>query len=554
MLRYLLLLAFITTPLLILGQESDDGSTLLPDIDPQDIEVRGDFNARFPGLSRQPILGFNPKPRVFQLDPDRMPYIESEEDARSNISSSNLEQPISPSRERMHYPEQAQLFGRLGLGNHESPDARFYGETELSENSVASGDFNFLSSASYLPDELSSFRYFNGRTDWIRRENNSKLQVGLTGRSDFNHAVPGAIHAGNLDNYRKDYRKLGTHASYRHLNNAYNGWDLKAGYHYFQVEDGSPLAFSDEHYGRMGARYFWDGRRMEEQFSIELKGEGSFYNTFEEHNLSWYITQLNAFYKRNLLNSNFSAGVDVFHAYDDVDEPISLYIFPNLKFHYTGFQGGEVEFAVKSFVENSGLEGVHLDNTQLLKNPMIQNEQGLRFTANSQYDLFRGARIFGELNYDGYGSYAYYTLDDDGYSLNYDDDTNIFEATAGLSYDFIPQLLTLYSDVTWRNSNTSEDQPVPFLESFKSTASLYSNPISNLYLRAWTEYRGSRPINFTEEEMDGYFLFGAQIDFQITDNFGAYIKGLNLLNQDYEIWQGYQERPAQVYGGLTLHF
>ena len=56
----------------------DAGGTLLPEIDPQDIEIRGDFTARFTGITRQPILGFSPTPRVYRINPNRMPFIESQ--------------------------------------------------------------------------------------------------------------------------------------------------------------------------------------------------------------------------------------------------------------------------------------------------------------------------------------------------------------------------------------------------------------------------------------------------------------------------------------------
>jgi len=29
---------------------------------------------------------------------------------------------------------------------------------------------------------------------------------------------------------------------------------------------------------------------------------------------------------------------------------------------------------------------------------------------------------------------------------------------------------------------------------------------------------------------------------------------VNLLDQNYEVWRGYQERPLQVYGGITFKF
>src|SRR5690625_7731725 len=47
--------------------QADVERSLLPDMDPQDIEIWSQFQARFPGLSSQAILGFNHRRRVYQL-------------------------------------------------------------------------------------------------------------------------------------------------------------------------------------------------------------------------------------------------------------------------------------------------------------------------------------------------------------------------------------------------------------------------------------------------------------------------------------------------------
>ena len=41
---------------------------------------------------------------------------------------------------------------------------------------------------------------------------------------------------------------------------------------------------------------------------------------------------------------------------------------------------------------------------------------------------------------------------------------------------------------------------------------------------------------------------------EIAKNFGAYIKSLNLLDSEYQIWQGYAERPFQLFVGITYKF
>ena len=54
--------------------------------------------------------------------------------------------------------------------------------------------------------------------------------------------------------------------------------------------------------------------------------------------------------------------------------------------------------------------------------------------------------------------------------------------------------------------------------------------------------------------MSDYLLLGAQLDISLTDNIGIYGKAVNLLDREYQKWDGYIERPLQVYGGLTFKF
>jgi outer membrane cobalamin receptor len=49
-------------------------------------------------------------------------------------------------------------------------------------------------------------------------------------------------------------------------------------------------------------------------------------------------------------------------------------------------------------------------------------------------------------------------------------------------------------------------------------------------------------------------LLNAGAEYQINETFGVYAKLLNILGQDYEIWNGYTERPFQMFGGLTVKF
>src|SRR5699024_184110 len=122
------------------AQQSDEANSLLPEIDPQDIEIRSEFRARFPGLNRQPILGFDPKPRVYQVDPARRPFMESQEQVVANLPVSELSRPAPPPNTPLRYSPDIKAYGRLGIGSYMSPEAQFWGVHRINKKSYIGGD------------------------------------------------------------------------------------------------------------------------------------------------------------------------------------------------------------------------------------------------------------------------------------------------------------------------------------------------------------------------------------------------------------------------------
>jgi hypothetical protein len=54
------------------AQEADEA---LPDLAPREFEIRGALQIQFPSLERQPLVGFNPPPRLLRLPQGRVPYL-----------------------------------------------------------------------------------------------------------------------------------------------------------------------------------------------------------------------------------------------------------------------------------------------------------------------------------------------------------------------------------------------------------------------------------------------------------------------------------------------
>jgi len=164
--RYALLLPIVVLFLFVgagegLAQsENTTQNTLLPEIDPQDIEIRSEFKARFPGLRRQPILGFDPQPRVFQIDPNRKPFMETREEVVANVPVSQLSRPAPPLQDYINIPERYSGFLRAGFGRFTTPELQGFYTHLFNPTSLLTGALDFSSSDEHLDQQASSFRFF----------------------------------------------------------------------------------------------------------------------------------------------------------------------------------------------------------------------------------------------------------------------------------------------------------------------------------------------------------------------------------------------------------
>jgi vitamin B12 transporter len=57
------------------------------------------------------------------------------------------------------------------------------------------------------------------------------------------------------------------------------------------------------------------------------------------------------------------------------------------------------------------------------------------------------------------------------------------------------------------------------------------------------------PVN---TPLDDYFLLGAKASYEFTPGWKAYVRGENLLDEDYQTVRGYGTAGASVYGGVTM--
>lgn len=68
----------------------------LPDIAPRTVEIRGALEINFPALERQPLIGFNPPPRIVDVS-ERRPFVEDYRQAAADLPPSPIQAPTGPS-------------------------------------------------------------------------------------------------------------------------------------------------------------------------------------------------------------------------------------------------------------------------------------------------------------------------------------------------------------------------------------------------------------------------------------------------------------------------
>jgi len=86
----LVVLSFLVMP----SQARQDAA--LPDLAPRQVEITGDLTIAFPALRRQPIIGFNPPPRVPDISSSRLPFTEAYAQRSADLPPSPLQPPDPP--------------------------------------------------------------------------------------------------------------------------------------------------------------------------------------------------------------------------------------------------------------------------------------------------------------------------------------------------------------------------------------------------------------------------------------------------------------------------
>lgn len=549
-------------------------NTLLPEINPQDIEIRSEFRARFPGLRRQPILGFNPKPRIFRIDPNRMPFMESRDQAVASVAITQLDRPDPPVRTVISAPRRGNAYIKAGYGNFLTPEVNGYFYQGLNEKSNLSGNVNYSSSDGHLDNQLSSYRFLDADLQFsskLSRQNRIEANVG--GLYDFNRLYNLApIYQDAIgETALKNYGGFNAGVSFTQVKNSLEGLTADLQFQTFntEIEAGSTDlgGTTNEQRVSVQVKKYWPGNRLYETFSVDgLLTVGTYDNSstaLSNNNSTANIlyTTLSAGYKK-LLNFSMHVSANAGLAYVSDGFSNRVYVAPNALFTYNLKGALTLKAGLSGSVQLPSQQEHHQINRFLDTGNILRHSYESKVYSEVGLQLFEGNSVYGGLMYAITKNYAYYDREIETrigvvyplfYSINYDKATE-FQLFGGITQQINPEQFWFDVRVYARRPSLESGGDIPFEERIGATTNVSFKPTNELLLSGWIDFVGSREAPASGENLDAFTLANVKVEYEFTSKFGVYAKVLNILAQEYEQWDGFEERPFQVFGGLILKF
>lgn len=552
----------IVNPVTAQQDQEEAENSMLPEIDPQDIEIRSQFRARFPGLRRQPILGFEPTPRVYQIDRNRTPFMESREQVVADLPVSDLSRPDPPAYTPLHYSSDINAFGRFGIGSYISPEAQFWGVSRISDKSYFGGDFDFSSSDGHLANQESSFRFFEANGEYATKlSGRDRLAVQGGVENSFNQMPDIGTGAFIPDASRKEYSGFHLGADFEHLKNSITGWNAQANIRYFDAvleNAGSLLSGQSQervYNGSVSRR--WAGPRVNETFTIKVGARGGDYENNALNMSHWLTAQGGVGYER-LFNYTTKVTADANVYYTTNRFANKVYVGPSVKVEHPLLEMLTVTVKAGARPYLKTIEQLHSTNRFLKVDNQLQHSYRLNGSVEARLEYDELGSLHLGVRYENISDYPIFMRGSGGvlatpgfYEVTYRDAYKV-RAYASVTHQMIPEKFWLTGKVYLQSPQIENGPRIPFEEKVGANAGLHLRIMDKLTVEGWADYMGSRTTFQSNNELGGFLLLGGQADYQITDNIGVYLKLVNLLNQEYEIWQGYTERPFQAYGGVTV--
>ncbi len=272
-------------------------------------------------------------------------------------------------------------------------------------------------------------------------------------------------------------------------------------------------------------------------------------------------------------------GAAFFYSLDTENNDNSFHLYPKITASY--------RMIGDYFTPYAGIEGELQQNTYhsfVQKNPYVSPTLTIMPT-DRLYDAYVGVKgkLSNNASYNIRGSYesefnraifrrnamgAINNNEDYTYGNSFEvvyDDVNTLSFFGELSVD-VNRDFTLTIDAEYFNYSTDIQEKAWNLPDLKASLNVDYQITEKWYSGANAFYVGERtdqartfttvflePVN-NSIALESYFDLNAHLGYRFNDQLSAFVKGRNLLNNDYEHWTNFQVQGLQVLAGATYKF
>lgn len=555
--------------------ESQTTQSLLPEINPQDIEIRGVFKASFPGIRRQPILGFNPKPRVYRVDPNRLPFMEDDRAAAVQLPIQAFEQSEKQPDLPIQKIRPANGYFNLGGANYLTGLVEAAYRHQLTEKTEIDlfGRY-FLTDGHTSSPVLSNFEQRNIQLSaghQISKTRHLQLHTFYEGgylyqpvlQTVLNQAQKTVNHFG----FNLNHEAIFNPVSHSRLFVYANHFDLRM--------DRKPGLFDlSERLVGTSLKLTRPGSQPERVWGIALEAKAAFYDSPTGASLNaedWSLIRANVSTKKRLNDQStllFQAGA----VYADAINTSTLGIYPEFGVQLKRDLSDAFSFELRAFLNNDIQSMSHYQQ----QNPFI--DLGISSPLTTEYGVgikmaiqpVSASKLQVQFSFKGFQDYAFFSANMNTNSLT----DPVYFGLGVAEYARMPELSIQYiqyamgqklrfdGHYTLRQPELTGELLPSYVPQMEALAQLSYRLDQKIDLWLKSQFVGSRytqivGVNQADKEdfaLDPYFLMHSGATYAFAQSFSASLSVLNLLNTEYEYWQGYIERTAEVRLELIYRF
>ncbi|MFK7846400.1 MAG: hypothetical protein AB8G77_13965 [Rhodothermales bacterium] len=590
LLPYLFLLAcivpatFLTTTTAV--AQRDTTGTLLPDISPREVEIKGELQIAFPSLIRQPLIGFNPPPRVPELPEGRRPFIEDYKLASADLPNTPLGQPDPPQVSSLGDLKPINGEFEASAGRYLSRIIRARLSASLNNKSSLYSRIDYQGTEGYFLEDDATFPDLRNPFDGL---------YALLGYQSISPKTGWGIELdGNVDSYTLFGTNLLENDSISNQVVLPDRNGLSGNMEFWLQSQAEATVDTEFRLKFGGTRYQTDlfdnalnelprldqrEKRLTSVFNLgvpfsvgefllmtEVSGAGI--DDESVFDFSSYYLNIGTGFKfeigpkfniqvagRYLGTSLISAGQDEFSSYFSADAQINLYPAPGVAIFARNKPG----------IDRNTLWEV------FRKNPYISDMPSLQSTirpidAEAGFTLFKGnVQLAVKAGYIQSPNFLFFESEADqpnitGYNyrrgiFNYAfEDVEILHAEGDVSISF-PSGIHAKFGVSVREAQlTDSDVNVPYYSPIVSENMIsYTFAEKRMMLQLLTTYHSSRfRSRFDTIKVKDYFDIDLTYSYNLHAGLGMIVRLENILGNQLEHWQHYPEAPMTVSAGLRV--